>query len=248
LWKTDKVSTFLSEDNYTKHVVDANGKFILGKPMFIYWPKYSYVNNWLPAYSLNTLARHFDGKIAFRYADVFTDENFRMTYEIYKSGKAFYIDEEGKAYIYPGMVSFEGVKEWIESRKYRMSPFQFAAPAVISDNRLKWADIKKEVRYWYAANLRDHIEPTLRKIQFTYIVDMDPLDWDNVKLNQKTDRQIIFLVSFILWIVEYAYDLACGSSPEAKKAAAPKSFLKKKATADSAAKTPTKKARGDKIE
>ena len=46
-----------------------------------------------------------------------------MTYEVYKSDKAFYIDEEGKAYIYPGVVSFGGVKEWIETRKYRMSPF-----------------------------------------------------------------------------------------------------------------------------
>jgi hypothetical protein len=72
---------------------------------------------------LNTLARHFEGKIAFRFADPTSDENFRMTYEIYKSNKAFYIDEEGKAYIYPGVVSFGGVKEWIETRKYRMSPF-----------------------------------------------------------------------------------------------------------------------------
>jgi len=71
---------------------------------------------------------------------------------------------------------------------------------------------------------------------------MDPYDWDNVKLNQKTDRQIIFIVAIILWILEYAYDLACAPSPAAKKAAAPKSFLKKKAEA------PAKKQRGDKIE
>ena len=78
---------------------------------------------------------------------------------------------------------------------------------------------------------------------------MDPLDWDNVKLNQKTDRQIIFIVSFILWIIEYAYDLACGASPAAQKAAAPKSFLAKKADANTALKrAPTKKLRGDKIE
>jgi hypothetical protein len=108
---------------------------------------------------------------------------------------------------------------------------------------LKWADIKKEVRHWYADNLRDHIEPHLRKIGFTYIVDMDPYDWDNLKLNQKTDRQIIFIVAFILWIVEYAYDLACAPSPAAKKAAAPKSFLKK-----AEKKEPAKKQRGDKIE
>lgn len=46
-----------------------------------------------------------------------------MTYEVYRPGKAFYIDEEGKAYIYPGVISVEATKEWIESRKYRMSPF-----------------------------------------------------------------------------------------------------------------------------
>lgn len=77
---------------------------------------------------------------------------------------------------------------------------------------------------------------------------MDPLDWDNVKLNQKTDRQIIFIVSFIVWILEFIYDFACGSSPEAQKAAAPKSFLKKKAAATEDKKAPAKKERGDKIE
>jgi len=43
---------------------------------------------------------------------------------------------------------------------------------------------------------------------------MDPLDWDNIKLNQKTDRQIIFIVSFIVWILEYIYDITCGATPE----------------------------------
>lgn len=81
--------------------------------------------------------------------------------------------------------------------------------------RLKWADIKKEVRHWYADNIRNFVEPNLRKIGFTYIVDMDPTDWDNVKLNQKTDRQIIFIVAFICWILEYAWDLVCAKSPAA---------------------------------
>ena len=51
------------------------------------------------------------------------DENLRMSYEIYDSGKAFYIDGEGKAYIYPGVISLNATRDWIESRKYRMSPF-----------------------------------------------------------------------------------------------------------------------------
>lgn len=112
---------------------------------------------------------------------------------------------------------------------------------------MKWADIKKEVRHWYGDNLRDLIEPYLRKIGFTYVVDMDPYDWDNVKLNQKTDRQIIFIVSFLFWAIEYIYDLATAPAPGAKKPNATKSFLKK-APAKEEKKPAAKKARGDKIE
>ena len=46
-----------------------------------------------------------------------------------------------------------------------------------------WLNIKKEVRVWYDNNIRDRLEPLLRKIGFTYIVDMDPTDWENVKFN-----------------------------------------------------------------
>lgn len=115
----------MNEEVYTNHVVDANGKFIGGKPFFIYWPKWFKYNNFMGSYTLMALAGHFEGKVAFRFADFYTDENFRMSYEIYQSGKAFYIDEEGKAYIYPGEISFNATKDWIESREYRMSPFQF---------------------------------------------------------------------------------------------------------------------------
>ena len=81
------------------------------------------MNDYMSSYTLHNLAQHFDGKIAFRYSDYYSDENLRMTYEIYQPGKAFYIDEEGKAYIYPGQVNFDEVKDLIENRKYRMSPF-----------------------------------------------------------------------------------------------------------------------------
>jgi len=77
----------------------------------------------MTASPLNSLARHFDGKIGFRFVDCFNEENLRMTYEVYRHGKAFYIDEEGKAYIYPGVISTNATRDWIETRKYRMSPF-----------------------------------------------------------------------------------------------------------------------------
>lgn len=77
---------------------------------------------------------------------------------------------------------------------------------------------------------------------------MDPLDWDNVKLNQKTDRQIIFICAFIAWILEYIWDLISAPAAGEKKASATKSFLKKKDAGKEEKKAPTKKARGDKIE
>ena len=47
------------------------------------------MNDHLSVYSRQHLAQHFDGKIAFRFADYYTDEKLRMTYEIYQPGKPF---------------------------------------------------------------------------------------------------------------------------------------------------------------
>ena len=110
---------------------------------------------------------------------------------------------------------------------------------------MKWADIKKEVRHWYGYNLRAKIEPTLRKIGFTYVVDMNPYDWDNIKLNQKSDRQIIFIVAGILWFLETIYDYITAPAPGTKKVPAAKSFLKKD-TATS--QTKDKRSEREKIE
>ena len=70
-----------------------------------------------------------------------------------------------------------------------------------------WLNIKKEVRNWYDANVRDKLEPHLRKIGFTYVVDMDPTDWENVKFNQKRDRQIIFIIAGFVFILESIWDM-----------------------------------------
>ena len=43
-----------------------------------------------------------------RYADFYGDEKFRMTFEVYKPGRTYYIDEEGRAYLYPGMITVNG--------------------------------------------------------------------------------------------------------------------------------------------
>lgn len=123
MYEDDLVCTYMSEELYKKEVVDDSGKNVNNKPYFIYWPRASLYEHGFPSAPLQTLARHFEGKIAFRFADYYADENLRMSYEIYQGGKAFYIDEEGKAYIYPGAISVNATRDWIESRKYRMSPF-----------------------------------------------------------------------------------------------------------------------------
>jgi len=52
-----------------------------------------------------------------------------------------------------------------------------------------------------------------------------------------------------MWIIEYAYDLACSAPAGTKKPNATKSFLKKApATEEKEKKPAAKKARGDKIE
>jgi hypothetical protein len=79
--------------------------------------------------------------------------------------------------------------DWIENREFRSSPYQFKAPVVMGDMKLKWATLKKLVRDWYDANLRTTIETQLRKTGIAYVLDMDPTDYDNiVSLHQKRDR------------------------------------------------------------
>ena len=79
-------------------------------------------------------------------------------------------------------------------------------PARLSDLKLKWAYFKKEVRLWYINNGRCCIESYLRKFNITYLVDMDPSDFKVVRLNQKTDRQILFIVAMIVWVLETLWD------------------------------------------
>jgi len=45
---------------------------------------------------------------------------------------------------------------------------------------------------------------------------MDPLDFDNIKYNQKRDRQILFILCAIVWILEMIWD-ALMSEPAAAK-------------------------------
>ena len=136
------------------------------------------------------------------------------------------------------MPALNKTTEWIDDRYYKKAATAYKAPTVLSDNKLKWAYVKKEVRDWYAANLQPKIEELLLKVNLTYLVDMDPMDLENVKLHQKTNRQIMFIVAAIVWVFEFIWDMAFPKKPEETKK---KSILKKAKKTDEKDKDNTKK-------
>ena len=59
---------------------------------------------------------------------------------------------------------------------------------------------------------------------------MDPYDFENIKLNQKTNRQILFIFAGIVWVLETLWDVIAAKiwPAQEEKKKKPKSFLSKK--------------------
>ena len=208
---------------------DVSGKFVAEKPIFMVFVREHSMSETIKE-GFQLLSDHYKGEILFGWVAYGKNEKLRLAYEIESiknTPRSFFIDKEGVAYSYfknNGMPSLNETTEWIEDRYYKKSMTAYKAPAVLSEMKLKWAYAKKEVRAWYAANLQPKVEELLRKVNLTYLVDMDPTDFENIKYNQKTNRQIMFLVACIVWVVEFVYDMAFPGKPEEKKK---KSILKK---------------------
>ena len=110
---------------------------------------------------------------------------------------------------------------------------------------MHWGKAKQVSREWYDGNLRSTIETYLRKFKITYCVDMDNSDYNNIaSLHQKRDRQMIFIVGAIVWILEYVWDFLF-STPESKSKSKVKSKINSSAND---VKPEPKKERRDKIE
>lgn len=122
------------------------------------------------------------------------EEKMAYTYEVYGEKesfvpRSFFIDKDGVAHTFPLVLpAINTTIQWIDDKKYKNSPFRFKAPAVMSDMKLKWGYLKKEVRLWYLNNLLDKVEELLRKTKIGYVVDLDPMDFDNSRPYQKMDR------------------------------------------------------------
>jgi len=176
--------------NYEEMIVDPeDGEFISPDPWFIIFVHGNNYESNVNIESMQHLAKYFGGKVRFGFVAAPMEEALCYAYEVHSWPRSFYIDQMGMAHIYPkGFVAFNTTKKWIEEREFKKSPQIVKAPNRVNKIRLLWGYLKKDVRTWYVREWQPKIEPTLRKIGFTYVVDMDPLDFDNIKLNQKTNR------------------------------------------------------------
>jgi hypothetical protein len=103
----------MTGDDYSSEICNADGTIVNKQPYLIYWPKFGMWWSTTAYVTLHNIGNILDGSVKVRYGDFYGDEKLRMTYEIYEPGKTFYIDEEGKAYIYPGMLNVNATVKWI---------------------------------------------------------------------------------------------------------------------------------------
>ena len=138
-----------------------------------------------------------------------SDSNMMFAYECYHAPCSYYIEpQDGKAFYMLGQeVNLNQTVSWIDDHKYKTSCSKFKAPAPLPDWKLYWGEAKWSIREKYDQTLRETIELYLRKVNFTYVVDLDNEDYyNNVSLHQKRDRQIIFIITMLFWIVETIYE------------------------------------------
>lgn len=129
------------------------------------------------------------------YVNRVLEEKLSYMYEVYHESetfvpRSFYIDnKDGMAHAFPLVLpALNSTIDWIDMKNYKNSPFKFKAPPILNDFKIKWAYLKKEVRLWYMKNLLEKVENLLRKTQISYVVDLDPMDFDNAHPYQKMDR------------------------------------------------------------
>lgn len=158
------------------------------------------------------MAYYYQGDIQFAYVNRVMEEKLSYMFEVYHEQehfvpRSFYIDKDGMAYVFPLVLpALNSTIDWIDMKKYKNSGLKFKAPPVLNEVKLKWAYLKKEARLWYMKHLLEKVEDMLRKTQISYVVDLDPMDFDNARPYQKMDRQIILILGIIGMICEHLYD------------------------------------------
>ena len=140
--------------------------------------------------------------------------------------------------------------EWINGEKWRGSLLKYKVPTLVSGPRKFWAYLKKDVRRWYRTKIQKKVDNILRKYNISYLCDVDPKDYENIKPNQKTDRQILFWMALFWWVVETIWEMVFPAKPTKTKSKIKGS--KKKTEAEAEEKptdtNDTKKSKREKIE
>jgi hypothetical protein len=168
-------------------------------------------------------------KTEFGVTSTFLHENISLAHDIYLDNKnsyqaagkvqAVYMDEDGITHRYnSNNFTKDGVLEWIEGKKYQGSLLKYKTPVLLGEGpRRYWAYFKKDVRRLYRSKAQKHVDAILRKFGISYLCDLDPLDAENIKPNQKTDRQILFIFAAVWWVVETAWGFISPAAPAKTK-------------------------------
>ena len=133
---------------------------------------------------LQKLAYDYQGEVRFGVVTNRLDEEISLAYDVTRWPRGFLIDIDGVAYGFnmwkPEVAE---TKKWIDDKEYKKSPLKFKAQPILNKPKLIWSYVKKDVRAWYAANLRDKIEPYLVKYNITYFIDPEAKNHKGIVLN-----------------------------------------------------------------
>ena len=219
---------WLDKEEYDKLIFDsAKGQYVGSGPnqdvrwLIFFVDHRSPVSNQIKP-QLAELAKLYEGKVRAGVVTTRIDEEISLAYDVTRWPRGFLIDIDGMAYGFNmWKPDLNETQQWINDKLYKESPLKFKAQPTLNKVKLIWAYVKKDVRAWYKANLRDKIEPHLLKYNITYFVDPLASSYQGIVLNQKTDRQILFLIAILSFIVESAYDLLvallCPKKPSKKQ-------------------------------
>lgn len=146
--------------------------------------------------------------------------------------RSYFIDKDGMAHTFNLVLpALNSTIDWIDMKKYKNSGFRFKAPPILSEYKIYWAYLKKEARLFYIIHALDKVEEILRKTKISYVVDLDPMDFNESRPYQKMDRQILLFISLIGMALEHVWDMYWAASTPAEKKKK-KSFLDSSASAD----------------
>ena len=136
------------------------------------------------------------------------EENLCHAYDVYETPRSYYINEAGMAFLFdPVLPAINVTTAWIDEKIHEQNPHSFKALARWGDMKVNyWGKLKKTVRLWYIANLRETFEPLYRNIGLSWAADADSLDFRKAKPMLRLNRQILLIVAVIGTIGQYLWD------------------------------------------